>query len=108
MREVFPNTLVKGCSFHWSQQVYQKVTRLGLATAYTQKEGVHHNIRKLLVLPYLPAEYVRPAFTTLREQGVESESARILDLVEYIGATWVEGRMWHPENWSVYMETIDE
>ena len=75
---------MKGCSFHWSQQVYRKVTRLGLAPAYTQKEGVYHYIWKLLALPYLPAERVTLAFTTLREQAVESESARILDLVEYI------------------------
>ncbi|XP_052762321.1 uncharacterized protein LOC128204967 [Mya arenaria] len=103
VREVFPNT---GCSFHWSQRVYRKVSRLGLAPAYTQKGGVYHFVRKLLALPYLPAEHVRPAFLTLREQAVESESERILDLVDYIGRTWVEGTLWRPENWYVYMETV--
>ncbi|XP_052762327.1 uncharacterized protein LOC128204972 [Mya arenaria] len=107
VREVFPNTVVKGCSFHWSQRVYRKVSRLGLAPAYTQKGGVYHFVRKLLALPYLPAEHVRPAFLTLREQAVESESERILDLVDYIGLHRKKYRSTHEklhQAWEKYEE----
>ncbi|XP_052819923.1 uncharacterized protein LOC128245737 [Mya arenaria] len=106
VRERLGDPIVEWFMLDFEAAAWQAVTRLGLAPAYTQKGGVYHFVRKLLALPYLPAEHVRPAFLTISEQAEESESERILDLVDYIGRTWVEGTLWRPENWSVYMETV--
>ncbi|CAC5405620.1 unnamed protein product [Mytilus coruscus] len=54
----FPTAEINGCSFHW----WRKVAELGLKTAYDSKKSVHLFIRKLLALPYLPSDHIRPAF----------------------------------------------
>jgi hypothetical protein len=53
---------MKGCAFHWFQAVMRKVTKLGLKTSNDQKKSVHLFVRKLLALPYLPSDHIKPAF----------------------------------------------
>ena len=40
----FPTADIKGCVFHWSQAVLRKVAKLGLKTAYDQKQSTNNLI----------------------------------------------------------------
>ncbi|CAF1280202.1 unnamed protein product [Didymodactylos carnosus] len=50
----FPESAHKGCHFHFVQSLYRRIQTLGLATAYSQDEGIRSCCRKLMALPFLP------------------------------------------------------
>ena len=53
---------VKGCAFHWAQAVWRKVQDVGLRAAYHEDSAVYKLIRRVLSLPFLPAEHIQVAY----------------------------------------------
>ncbi|XP_066269846.1 uncharacterized protein [Branchiostoma lanceolatum] len=56
MSQVLPDVTKTGCMFHWAQCVWRKIQDAGLQTAYPQKAAVHKYLKKIMSLPFLPAE----------------------------------------------------
>ncbi|XP_055998163.1 uncharacterized protein LOC125669439 isoform X2 [Ostrea edulis] len=54
IRNEFPNTIIKGCAFHFGQAVWRKVQELGLRTTYSKRGPEYRYIRSLMALPFLP------------------------------------------------------
>ena len=104
VQEVFPDLQIRGCNFHWAQAVWRKVQELGLVVAFRNDEGTHSLVKKLLALPYLPAEHIPVVF-----QGLQARSTTegLGELTQYIQNTWIESRcLWAPRVWSHYMQSI--
>ena len=59
--------------------------------------------RKLLALPFLPAEHIAPAFDRLESRN-ENES--LAALFTYIGDTWMRSSVWPPHRWTVYQDAV--
>ena len=97
--EMFPTVTRLGCFFHWSQAIWHKVQELGLQPAYTSDENTHTYIRKLLSLPYLPAEHIAPIFEKLQEKAVTQP---LQELTNYIASTWLGNPLWPSLSWSVF------
>jgi len=106
LREVFPRVILRGCVFHWTQCVYRMVLRLGLSVTYLAAGDTYAFIRKLLALPFLPAEHVTGAFRELETLSVQGGNDAVDRLVAYVGDTWVNGRTWRPTDWSVFRESV--
>ncbi|CAC5392583.1 unnamed protein product [Mytilus coruscus] len=70
IKTVFPTAEIKSCLFHRTQAAMSKVATLGLKCQYNQKQATHLFIRKLLALPFLPADHIRPAFLQLAMQAM--------------------------------------
>ncbi|KAL5015425.1 hypothetical protein ScPMuIL_009695 [Solemya velum] len=94
VKEVFPSVTIHGCTFHWCQAVYRKISELGLQTAYKEKGPVFRLLKKLLALPYLPRRHIRPTFDELRQQAGTSE--KLVELFIYTDATWFQSSVWGP------------
>lgn len=60
--DVLPNVYIRGCSFHWGQAVWRKIQEVGLQVSYTNDAGIHRYLRKVLSLPYVPAEHIEELF----------------------------------------------
>ncbi|CAC5364718.1 unnamed protein product [Mytilus coruscus] len=105
IKTVFPTAEKKGCSFHWCQAVMRKVAKLGLKTAYDSKKSVHLFIRKLLALPYLPSDHIRPAFTEML-QTTATASPQIKQLMTYLQRTWFNNTVWTVQQWSVHRLSV--
>ena len=103
VRDVFPHTIQKGCVFHFSQALYRKVLTLGMSTAYIEREDKY--LRKVMSLPFLPAEHIRQAFEALEDQAQESGHQPFTQFMGYVRSTWFEAPIWCPENWSVFQQT---
>ena len=99
LRNVMPNVIIKGCSFHWGQAVWNKCQKLGLQEPHGSNENVKKFIRKILALKYLPHEHIIPAFEILCNEV--SHQPTLTELCDYIKYTWIEGN-WSPEDWSVF------
>ena len=105
LREVYPTSSLHGCGFHWAQAVQRRVQNVGLQTTYQRREGVHHHIRKLLAIPFLPARDIQRAFQKLKEK-VDDNSEPLRELFRYVQDQWMDSTIWSPEEWSVYRQTV--
>jgi len=99
----FPHVAIMGCVFHWTQAVWRKTQDLGLRRAYMERDAVYRFVRKLLALPFLPHEHIRPTFDILRGQ-VTAEP--LVELTNYIATTWMDSTIWPVSSWSVYNHPI--
>lgn len=61
-------------------------------------------VRKVMALPLLPAEHIRPAFEQLVLQVADRPV--LLDLLSYVEDTWITSTIWPIPSWSVYNKTI--
>lgn len=77
----------------------------GLATAYLAKDDKYLFFRKLMSLPYLPAQQIATAFLQLQDMA-EEVGGQVQEVTDYVRKTWIQGTMWTPANWSVFRETV--
>ncbi|XP_052252121.1 uncharacterized protein LOC127858841 [Dreissena polymorpha] len=105
IREVFPDAVIRGCVFHFTQRIYRKITTEGLSTAYQQHGDKFEFFRKIMSLLYLPVEQIEPAFNRLMEVA-EGVGGPVLRVCEYISRTWIHGSVWRPLNWCVFREEV--
>ncbi|XP_060554303.1 uncharacterized protein LOC132715331 isoform X2 [Ruditapes philippinarum] len=98
LRHVFEDAEIHGCSFHWGQAVWRKVQEKGLSAEYVSHRGAHRFIRKLLCLPFLPAEHIGPVFESMADLAPD----RFDGLLAYIRRTWIDNDMWPVHSWSVF------
>lgn len=75
----------------------------GLQTAYCQHRSLYRHLRKMLALPFLPAEHIEAAFTELRG-AIDDE--RVLQLEAYIELSWLSSSTWSVGEWSVFMKPV--
>ena len=87
VENVFPHVHLQGCLFHWTQAVWRKVQEIGLGTAYKNDDAVHKYIKKLMALPFLPHEHIKPMFQALKDFAT---SSLLQSLVHYLQGTWID------------------
>jgi hypothetical protein len=75
----------------------------GLQTAYYERQALYRHVRRLLALPFLPAEHIKEAFANLRGR-IEDERVRHLEA--YIETTWMASPTWSVDEWSVFMLSV--
>ena len=79
--------------------IWRKVQELGLQVAYNSDDKTHKYIKKLLALPYLPAEHINTVFIALQEKAVTEP---LQELTTYISNTWLNSSIWPITSWSVF------
>ena len=92
-----------GCASHWGQAVWHKIADCSLQSKYSNDDATCQFCRKLLALPYIPADAINDVFADL-ESG--ASSTRLKQLTDYVRATWIESSTWPPAAWSVYGQPI--
>ena len=77
-RDVMPRITIRGCAFHWTQTVWRKVQSIELQGTYTNDVATHKIIRKILALPFLPAEHISVMFQSL---DAKADSPKLSELM---------------------------
>lgn len=114
IQEIFPEALVIGCLFHWSQSVWRKAVSFGLRTRYNEEIEIKRSINLLLGLPFVPVEDMIEVFLSIEDEIHEDCQG----LWTYMDQTWVRGHQargrrravpptFNPELWNVYQVTLD-
>jgi len=69
-RQAFPQSVHRGCHFHFCQAIYRQVQHLGLVGAYNTQPDVRLQVKQLVVLAaFLPVAIVRLTFNNLEAQA---------------------------------------
>lgn len=110
IQEVFPQAVLKGCTFHFRQAVLRRVGTEGLRPHYEDKENdnvVRDWIRMLLSLTVLPEFAVPLAWQWLQHPpstAVPELDAKMVALSRYFERTWIAGDF-PPSLWSHFDNT---
>lgn len=69
---------------------------------YTNDQGTYAIVRKVMALPFLPAEEIPGMYARL--EGI-AESPKIQDFMQYVGRTGITSGTWPPSSWTVFMKS---
>lgn len=88
LKQVFPETTVRGYYYHYTTAVLNKMKLLKIAK---QKGHVTSAVRMLLVLPLLPANYMRTGLQSIRKWLTEKKaiSPQFEFLCDFIENQWL-------------------
>lgn len=87
-RQLWPQSTVHGCLFHFTQAIWRYAVNLGLKVQFNQDQEVRTSIQMLLALPFVPLADLITVFDSISEEVPDD----VVDLVNYIDATYVRGR----------------
>ncbi|KAJ4425385.1 hypothetical protein ANN_28000 [Periplaneta americana] len=115
-RLAFPQPVVNGCLFHFSQAIWRNVVNRARRAQYLDIENpeVRNQIQKIMGLPFIPLNDLLFVWDLLNEKFVDD----ILDLASYIEITFITGHpareqgravppRFSPEIWNVYEFVIN-
>ena len=102
LHQLFPGIPVQGCAFHWSQAIFRKIQKSGLAVPYNSKGNTYKFLRKLMALPFLPMEHIQPAFNKLKDNA----TGRLQTVVNYVQKRWINSRVWPIASWCIFMQAV--
>ncbi|XP_046339071.2 uncharacterized protein LOC124120313 [Haliotis rufescens] len=97
VQSVFATTHTRGCFFHFTQCMWRRVQKEGLATEYPSVEEVKKVVRRASALPLVPLDMVEDVWADAiadRPQGV-----KVTRFMDYVTTTWVEGS-WSKDLWN--------
>ncbi|XP_071105344.1 uncharacterized protein [Haliotis cracherodii] len=92
-----PSTLIRGCYFHFTQCVWRRVQKEGLATDYKNDDEVRL-VRRAAALPLLPLDKVDDVW--LQAIADSPAGPKVAAFMDNVTTTWVEGRQFGPEIWN--------
>ena len=95
LAQTFPYITIIGCWFHFTKAVFEKVKKIGLAKLYTHNATFKVWIRKLMALPLLPEEEIRPVYISLETPHgvIDSDNELIKRFRRYFNTTWMDGQL---------------
>ena len=98
--EVFGSDIeLRGCLFHWNQALFRKIQDVGLQKAFHTNRVVNSYCKLVMVLPFLPAEWIEPVFQQLKRAA---PSTSLNGLLRYIERQWINSTTFPVASWSVY------
>ncbi|PKC05516.1 hypothetical protein RhiirA5_420830 [Rhizophagus irregularis] len=85
----FPDSIHKGCFFHFCQNIWRKIQSEGLAIEYGNDEDFSLKLRHLTALAFLPPSEIPAAFDQIKLSLPENAAG----VTEYFETTYVHGRI---------------
>ena len=96
----FPTAQHRGCYYHYSQAIWQKVQALGVWEEYKAEDEILKSfVQKTAAICFIPPAYIRVAWQGLQYEAPDID--RIDDFVEYFDRTWINGQ-YRISQWNYY------
>ena len=82
----FPSANIRGCFFHFAQNVYKKLTSLGLSQQYNTDASFALSAKMIIALAFVPPDHITAAIMELADD-LPQELLELLDWLEdnYVG-----------------------
>lgn len=89
IRQVYPSCDLRGCYFHYTQAIRKKARKIvGFFETIVKDKAMHRLFHKFLVLPLLPEDQIKPAFSQL-ESAAQSFGQTFDVFVKYFKMQWI-------------------
>ncbi|XP_067676265.1 uncharacterized protein [Haliotis asinina] len=98
VRGVFPAASVRGCFFHYTQCIWRRVQKEGLASDYKEDGEVKKLVRRAAALPLVPCDKIEDVW--LDAVAESPASPKVTAFMDYVTTSWVEGQGFIPEIWN--------
>ncbi|XP_036341003.1 uncharacterized protein LOC118750390 [Rhagoletis pomonella] len=90
VRDVFPETIIKCCFFHFAQSVWSHIQKAGLQQQYADDGMFALHLRKLISMAFVPLEDIPVAYNTLMNSEFYDINKELLNpLLDYYEGTWM-------------------
>ncbi|CAF0949225.1 unnamed protein product [Brachionus calyciflorus] len=89
---VFKEVQIKGCWFHFCQAVKRRLFSFGYKTEYLNNWDFRFWIRRFLVLPLIPIEYLERALEIIISE-IPFKNENLISFVKYFIKQWVNGEI---------------
>ena len=94
---------MKGCVFHWTQELWNKCEQLWFHIPQKAQSRVGKTVKKLMALSFLPPDQISHTFEELGKISASQPTVPLL--IKHIKENWIQG-FWKPQDWSVYNHSI--
>lgn len=89
---VFPNSVIHGCNFHFGQAIWKRTVNIGLKVPYGNNQTVKYTISYLRALPFVPVNDVVETFEMIVEQANDDNFGdELRDLLNYVNRVYIQG-----------------
>lgn len=98
---VFPNTIIRGCYFHFGQAIWRKMCFFGLKRLYNSDVNFLKVVELISAIPLIPIEEINTAWVYIKTL-YPSRETDVLAFFEYFESTWLENNqsMFNRKIWS--------
>ncbi|CAF4475878.1 unnamed protein product [Didymodactylos carnosus] len=105
INDVFPQTLVKGCHFHYAQNVWKKVKKYGLVKLVKQ-ENSRRQIANIISLPLVLKDQINHCMEVIIDELCNADS-KFDKLTDYILNNYIEDARFSFDMWN-HFDSIGE
>uniref|UniRef100_K1QUL8 Uncharacterized protein n=1 Tax=Magallana gigas TaxID=29159 RepID=K1QUL8_MAGGI len=76
---------------------------LNFQVAYRERDDINKCIRKLMALPLIPEEHIKPSFEKI---SASVQDGPLKDVINYVEQTWITSRTWPISSWCTFNQSI--
>ncbi|CAF2592455.1 unnamed protein product [Rotaria sp. Silwood2] len=98
LEKVFPDIIVRGCWYHFTQSVFRNIQKMGLSTVYEKNKEVNIWLKSFMALPLIKND-ILDAAVELLIKNVPSSDKSLIDFYEYFQRQWFTRKP--PRYWSL-------
>lgn len=92
LNQVFPETSIQGCVFHFSQAIWRKIQNDGLTKLYTDDVDFKQLIRNFLNVVYVPINFLHDHYIVAKNKIINSKySDKLNRFIGYFENTYMVG-----------------
>lgn len=96
IKNMFPESQISGCHFHFSKSLWQKAEELGL----TKSKLARKHIKRCSVLAHLPKQNIESGWLSIMSQCPKNPN--IVTFNDYFVETWLNENSFFFDKWSCY------
>ncbi|CAF1014771.1 unnamed protein product [Brachionus calyciflorus] len=98
VNSVFPDVILKGCWFHYSQAIRKNLFSLGFKFNYLNDWKFKFWVKRFISIPLIPVENIIQAFNIIIEE-IPLNDEKIINFIKYYQKQWLNGSI-SPEIWN--------
>ena len=102
MQEVFPDTAIQGCLFHWKQALRQFVK----ISEFHQDNTVKEDLQSIYGLAFIPEDAVLNTWEALKTQLYANPALLNHSILEYVENTWIKSAVYPVKMWNVHQAVL--
>ena len=103
MQEVFPDTAIQGCLFHWKQALRRQFVKI---SEFHQDNMVKEDLQSIYGLAFIPEDAVLNTWEALKTQLYANPALLNHSILEYVENTWIKSAVYPVKMWNVHQAVL--